>query len=86
VVDAGQEVAQVKVGLGGEANFQTPATAALLIRAPGFAETKKDLFLDSSLVEFCRNFNGFYTPEAYHHVRESLGKLEFEVKLKKAVR
>jgi hypothetical protein len=84
VVDAGQEVAQVKVGFGGEASFQTPATAALSIRAPGFAEVKKDLFLDSPLLEFCRNFNGFYTPEGYHHVRELLDKLEFEVKLKKA--
>ena len=53
---------------------------------PGFAEAKKDLFLDSPLVELCRNFNGFYTPEAYHQVRELLGKLDFEVKLKKAGR
>jgi hypothetical protein len=84
VVDAGQEVAQVTVGSGGVASFQSPATAALSIRAPGFVEVKKDLFLDSPLVEFCRNFHGFYTPEGYHHVRELLGKLEFEVKLKKA--
>lgn len=86
VVDAGQEVARVTVGPGGEATFPAPATAALTIRAPGFAEVKKDLFLDSPLVEFCRNFTGFYTPEAYHEVRELLGKLKFEVKLEKAGR
>jgi hypothetical protein len=81
VVDAGREIAQVAVGAGGEARFQAPATAVLAIRAPGFAEVKKDLFLDSPLVEFCRNFNGFYTPEAYHEVRELLGRMEFEVRL-----
>jgi len=62
-----------------EASFQTPPTAALTIRAAGFAEVKKDLFLDSPLLEFCRNFNGSCTPEAYHRVRELLGKLEFEM-------
>lgn len=84
VIDAGKEVAQVPVGADGQSTFQTPATAAISIRAPGHAEAKRDLFLDSSLVEICRNFNGFYTPSVYHQIRRTLGDLKFEVKLEKA--
>lgn len=83
VIDAGKEIAQVPIGTAGEATFQTPATAALSIRAPGYAEAKRDLFLDSSLVEICRDFNGFYTPGAYHKIRKVLGDLKFEVTLEK---
>jgi hypothetical protein len=84
VTDAGREVAQVPVGSGGQATFQAPPTAALTIRAPGYAEVKKDLFLDSPVLEFCRNFNGFYTPGGFHDMRDLLGNLEFEVQLKRS--
>jgi hypothetical protein len=84
VIDAGKEVAQVPVGATGEAKFQTPATAALAIRTPGYAEAKRDLFLDSPLLEMCRDFNGFYTPGAFHKVRKMLGDLTFEVQLQAA--
>jgi hypothetical protein len=47
-----------------------------LVQIMGYPETP----------EFSRNVNGVYTPEAYHQVRELLGKLDFEVKLKKAER
>jgi len=84
VIDAGKEVAQVPVGANGEATFQTPATATLAIRAPGYAEAKRDLFVDSPLLEMCRDFNGFYSPSAYHKVRKMLGDLTFEVQLQAA--
>jgi hypothetical protein len=84
VTDAGKQIAQVTVGTDGRAHFQTPATALLTITAPGYSAVKKDLYLDSPVFDFCRDFTGFYTPEAYHRLRELLGKLEFEVKLSNA--
>jgi hypothetical protein len=83
VIDAGKTVAQIPVGATGGATFPTPATAVLSIRAPGYVEAKRDLFLDSPLREACRNFNGFYTPTAYNKVRKMLGDLRFEVRLEK---
>ena len=81
VMDAGKEIAQQVVDKSGTAVFSTPATAYLIIKAPGFTESKKDLFIDSPIWNYCRNFNGFYNPGSFNAVRSMLGRLSFDVKL-----
>jgi hypothetical protein len=83
VTDANREVARLAVGPSGRVTFQAPATARLTITAAGYREVSKDLYLDSPLFAFCRDFTGFYTPEGYNHLRAMLGQLEFDVKLAK---
>lgn len=46
VMHTGREVAPEPVGESGAATFASPATAILVIQAPGFDETKRDLYLD----------------------------------------
>ena len=79
--DAGKEVAQVAIGPDGAATFQTPATANLTIKAPGYAEVTKNLYMDSPVFAYCRDFSGFYSPSGYNGLRALLGKLKFDVKL-----
>ncbi len=83
VTDAGREVARRAVGPSGRLAFQAPATARLTITAAGYRDASKDLYLDSPVFAFCRDFTGFYSPEGYHRLRALLGQLEFDVKLTK---
>lgn len=85
VLDMDREIAHEPVDQSGVAILETPATAILIIRAPGYAEAKRDLYMDSAIYAYCRNFNGFYTPEAWNHLRRMLGALSFDVKLARIV-
>jgi hypothetical protein len=80
VVDVDGEIGRHVID-NGHAILEAPATAILIIRAAGYAEAKRDLYMDSPVFEYCRNLNGFYTPEAWNHLREMLGTLRFDVRL-----
>ena len=81
VLDMGREIGRRAIDESGNVVLEAPATAALLIRAAGYADARRDLYLDSPISEYCRNFNGFYTPEAWNHLREMLRNLSFDVRL-----
>jgi len=83
IVDSGKEIAQHIVDTNGSTILTIPATAYLVIKSPGFVEVKKDLYMDSPIYDFCRNFNDFYTPAGFNKLTEMLSNLSFDVKLKK---
>jgi hypothetical protein len=83
VVDYGKEIYHLITDAKGTLIFNAPATASFVINAPGFIEVKKDLYMDSPVYSFCQNFNDYYTPGSYNNLRELLGNLSFEVKLKR---
>ena len=84
VVDMGQEIARQTIDESGTLLLEAPATAVLVIEAPGHDEVRKDIYMDSPICAYCRDFNGFYTPEAWDTVRKMLGSLSFEVQLTKS--
>jgi len=61
-----------------------PATANLVISAPGYEDFKIDLFMDSPVYSFCQNFNDYFTPAGFSELRKILNSLSFEVKMKKS--
>lgn len=65
-----------------------PATASLCIKAPGYGQEKRNLYMDcSELYEYCRNIGtvwpSFFSPETYHELRARLANLKLTVVLKK---
>jgi len=84
VLDSNKEIKKMTLASGDTSSFTIPATAQLLIKAPGFEETKRDIYKDSPVYGYCRDFNGFYTPGAFNEMRELLGNLRFNVRLKKS--
>lgn len=85
IINYGREISVRTTGKNGIAIFNAPATACLFIKSPGFTEVKKDLFMDSPVYGFCKDFNDFYTPGGFHRLREILGDLNFEVRLRKSI-
>lgn len=83
VVDMRREIARQATDESGTLILETPATAILVIGAPGYDQTTRDIYMDSSIYAYCRNFTGFYTPEAWNTVRKMLGSLSFGVTLTK---
>ncbi len=83
VTDFGKEIEQIGTDESGNARFSVPATASITIKTPGFTEARKDLFMDSPVYAFCKDFNDFYTPAAFNRLREIIGNLSFEIRLKK---
>ncbi len=90
IIDIGKEIPAATVGESGTASLTVPASAILVIKAPGYAEVKKEIYKDAKDPEgetcftFCRAFTGFYTPEAFHSMRTMLDHLTVDVKLVKA--
>ena len=72
-------------GKNGLAIFNVPATEILFIKYHGFTEVKKDLYMDSPVHKFCKDFNDFYTPGGFQRLREIPGNLNFEIRLRKSV-
>jgi hypothetical protein len=63
-----------------------PATASLLIQAPGFEPARRNLYMDCpELFNYCRSianvWPSFYSPETYHEIRRRLGCLKLRVAL-----
>jgi|GEM_PF-3162789 len=83
IVDAGREITSFSLKQGDTSRYEIPATAVMVFTSPGFNEVRKDIYMDSPVFGFCRDFNGFYTPEAFNKMREMLGDLNFEIVLKK---
>lgn len=83
VIDMGQEVARLTTDPRGKLVLQAPATAILQIESAGHQAAHRDLYMDSAIFEYCRNFTNFYTPEAWHTLRRMLGNLIFTVQLQK---
>ncbi len=82
VTDSGREVSEEISGADGTAIFEAPATSALVIKAPGYDEVRRDLFKDTPVFGFCRDFTDFYTPAGFNQLREILGSLVINVQLK----
>jgi len=83
VTDFGKEIFRKGTDKNGDAQFSAPATASIAVKAPGFGEVRKDIYMDSPVSGFCKDFNDFYTPAGFMRLRELIGNLGFEIKLKK---
>jgi hypothetical protein len=83
VVDNGKEIIKQNTDAEGLATINTPASAILVINAIGFEEDRIDLFMDSQLFSFCRNFNDFFTPGGFNELKNILASMSFEVKLRR---
>jgi hypothetical protein len=83
VTDFGKEIFHISTDNNGEAKVSSPATASIAVKAPGFGEVRKDLYMDTSVFGFCKDFNDFYTPAGFMRLRELIGNIDFEIKLKK---
>jgi hypothetical protein len=83
VTDFGKELFRKSTDTNGEVQFNAPATASFAVKAPGFGEIKKDLYMDSSIFNYCKGFNDFYSPSGFMRLRELIGNLGFEIRLKK---
>jgi hypothetical protein len=87
VVDEGEEIATHAIPADGTIVVQAPATAALRIGAPGYADEQRSLYMDTELFSYCRNMNelypSFYSPETWQELRSLLSKLRLRVSLKK---
>lgn len=86
VVDEGEEIATHAISAEGTLVVRAPATATLRIRAPGNADEKRNLYMDTELFSYCRNMNelypSFYSPETWQELRSLLSKLRLRVFLK----
>jgi hypothetical protein len=85
VINFENKISSQSVGDDGKVLIDAPPTSALLITAPGFEDFRIDLYKDSPVYNFCRDFNDFFTPGGYNQLRELLGNLRFEVKLRKKI-
>lgn len=83
VVEYGKEISSQTADAKGTAMFEAPATAYLVIKAQGFADLKRDLYMDSPVYNYCKDFNDFFTPAGFNYLRELLVNLSFDMKLKK---
>jgi hypothetical protein len=83
VTDFGKEIFNTSTDNNGDAKLTAPPTASIAVKAPGFGEVRKDLYMDSPVFGFCKDFNDFYTPAGFMRLRELIGNLGFEIKLKK---
>jgi hypothetical protein len=83
VVDSGREISRYNIGQSGSVTLNIPATSYLVITSSGFTEVKKDLYKDSQIFSYCQNFTDFYTPGGINGLKELLGNMTFDVKLKK---
>jgi hypothetical protein len=83
VIDQGKEIGQQEIGATGISSITAPATALLAIEADGFAEVRKDLYMDTPIFNYCRSISDFFSPGPYQEIRKMLNNLNFEIKLKK---
>jgi hypothetical protein len=89
VHDGAGPVARHEIGRDGLAELRLPATASLVVSAPGFLPAERNLYMDCpELFDYCRGIAtvepSFFSPEPYRELRRRLGRLKLKVALQRA--
>jgi hypothetical protein len=82
VVGYGEKISDISTDAKGYAFIIAPPTASLVISAPGYSDITRNIFMDSPVYGFCKDFNDFYSPGGFNYLRNMLENLSFDVTLR----